>query len=85
MEIKGRNVITGLPATITVSSDEIRGALAQTTNQIADAICAVLEKTPPELASDVSDRGIILTGDGWCQSKHFRRQSKRSRCPSVFQ
>lgn len=44
MEIKGRNVITGLPATITVSSDEIRGALAQTTNQIADAICAVLEK-----------------------------------------
>ena len=43
MEIKGRNVITGLPATITVSSDEIRGALAQTTNQIADAICAVLE------------------------------------------
>ena len=52
MEIKGRNVITGLPATITVSSDEIRGALAQTT------------KTPPELASDVSDRGIILTGGG---------------------
>ena len=44
MEIKGRNVITGLPATITVSSDEIRGALVQTTNQIADAICAVLEK-----------------------------------------
>lgn len=64
MEIKGRNVITGLPATITVSSDEIRGAIAQTTNQIADAICAVLEKTPPELASDVSDRGIILTGGG---------------------
>ena len=64
MEIKGRNVITGLRATITVSSDEIRGALAQTTNQIADAICAVLEKTPPELASDVSDRGIILTGGG---------------------
>ena len=64
MEIKGRNVITGLPATITVSSDEIRGALVQTTNQIADAICAVLEKTPPELASDVSDRGIILTGGG---------------------
>ena len=64
MEIKGRNVITGLPATITVSSDEIRGALAQTTNQIADAICAVLEKTPPELAADVSDRGIILTGGG---------------------
>ena len=54
MEIKGRNVITGLPATITVSSDEIRGALAQTTNQIADAICAVLEKTPPELASGFS-------------------------------
>ena len=60
MEIKGRNVITGLPATITVSSDEIRGALAQTTNQIADAICAVLEKTPPELASDVSDVEHII-------------------------
>ena len=64
MEIKGRNVITGLPATITVSSDEIRGALAQTTNQIADAICAVLEKTPPELAADIADRGIVLTGGG---------------------
>ena len=44
MEIKGRNVITGLPATITVSSDEIRGALAQTTNQIADAIVPCWKK-----------------------------------------
>ena len=64
MEIKGRNVITGLPATITVSSDEIRGALAQTTSIIVDAIKSTLEKTPPELAADIVERGIVLTGGG---------------------
>lgn len=64
MEVRGRNVITGLPKTITVSSGEIREALSPITSQIADAVCAILEKTPPELASDVADRGIVLTGGG---------------------
>ncbi|MCI5649381.1 MAG: rod shape-determining protein [Fusicatenibacter sp.] len=64
MEVRGRNVITGLPKTVTISSEEIREALSPATSQIADAVCAVLEKTPPELASDVADRGIVLTGGG---------------------
>ena len=64
MEIKGRNVNTGLPKTTTISSDEIREALKDTTGQIVDAIHGVLEKTPPELAADIVDRGIVLTGGG---------------------
>ena len=64
MEVKGRNVITGLPKTITLTSAEIREALQPTTSEIADAVCAVLEKTPPELAADVADRGIVLSGGG---------------------
>lgn len=64
MEVKGRNVITGLPKTITLCSEEIREALTPLTGEIANAVCAVLEKTPPELAGDVADRGIVLTGGG---------------------
>lgn len=64
MEVKGRNVITGLPKTVTLTSEEIRVALKDTTNQIVEAVHGVLEKTPPELAADIVDRGIILTGGG---------------------
>ena len=54
----------GLPKNIEVSSEEIREALADPVNQILDAIRATLEKTPPELAADIMDRGIVLTGGG---------------------
>lgn len=64
MEVTGRNVVTGLPKTITITSEEIRMALNDTTMQIVEAVHGVLEKTPPELAADVADRGIILTGGG---------------------
>ncbi|MBP3469677.1 MAG: rod shape-determining protein [Lachnospiraceae bacterium] len=64
MDVKGRNLVTGLPETIRVSSDETQEALKETTTQILDTICAVLEKTPPELAGDIVDRGIVLTGGG---------------------
>ena len=64
MEIKGRNVVTGLPKTVTLTSEEIREALLDTVSQIVDAVHNVLEKTPPELAADVSERGIVLTGGG---------------------
>ena len=64
MDVRGRNLITGLPETIRVSSDETQEALKETTTQILDTICAVLEKTPPELAGDIVDRGIVLTGGG---------------------
>ena len=64
MDVKGRNLVTGLPETIKVSSDETQEALKETTSQILDTICHVLEKTPPELAGDIVDIGIVLTGGG---------------------
>ncbi len=64
MDVRGRNLITGLPETVRVSSDETTEALRETTTQILDTICNVLEKTPPELAGDIVDRGIVLTGGG---------------------
>ena len=64
MEIKGRNTITGLPKTVALTSEEIREALKDATSQIMETIHSVLEKTPPELAADVADRGIVLTGGG---------------------
>ena len=64
MEIKGRNVVTGLPKSVALHSREIREALEESVNQIVEAVHSVLEKTPPELAADVSERGIVLTGGG---------------------
>ncbi|MBR1439708.1 MAG: rod shape-determining protein [Lachnospiraceae bacterium] len=64
MDVKGRNLVSGLPNTITISSDEMEEALKETTSQIVEAIHSVLEITPPELAADIADRGIVLTGGG---------------------
>lgn len=64
MEVKGRDLNTGLPKTVRVSSEQIREALMEPTTEILDAIHSVLEKTPPELAADIVDRGIVLTGGG---------------------
>ena len=64
MEVRGRNLVTGLPKTILVTSDETLDALSETCLQIVDAVHSVLEKTPPELAADIYDRGIVLTGGG---------------------
>ncbi|KSV60323.1 rod shape-determining protein [Acetivibrio ethanolgignens] len=64
MDVRGRNLVTGLPKTITVSSEETEEALRESTSQIVEAVHSVLEKTPPELAADIADRGIVLTGGG---------------------
>ena len=64
MEVKGRNILTGLPKTIKLTSEEIRVALKDATNQIVEIVHGVLEKTPPELAADIVDRGIVLAGGG---------------------
>lgn len=64
MEVKGRDLITGLPRTITLTSKEIRSAMSESIFAIVDAIKTTLEKTPPELAADVMNRGIVLTGGG---------------------
>ena len=64
MEVRGRNLVDGLPKNITITSAEVREALSDVANSIVDAIKGTLEKTPPELASDIIDRGIMLTGGG---------------------
>lgn len=64
VEIRGRDLVTGLPKTITVTSAEIAEALSETVQAIVDAVKITLEKTPPELAADIMDRGIVLTGGG---------------------
>ncbi len=64
MEIKGRDLVAGVPRTLTVSSDEVREALSEPVNGIVDAVKMTLERTPPELAGDIADRGIVLAGGG---------------------
>jgi rod shape-determining protein MreB len=64
MEVRGRNLISGLPRTITVTASEMLEALEEPITSIVEAVHTVLEKTPPELIADISDRGIVLTGGG---------------------
>jgi rod shape-determining protein MreB len=64
MEIRGRDLINGLPKTVKITSEEVREALQEPIAAIVEAVKSVLEKTPPELAADIIDRGIIMTGGG---------------------
>ena len=64
MEVKGRDMVAGIPKTVVVNSDEIREALAEPINAIVEAVLLALERTPPELAADIVDKGIVLTGGG---------------------
>ena len=64
IEVRGRNIMTGLPKTVKVTSSETEEALRETTGQIIEAVISVLERTPPELSADILDRGIVLTGGG---------------------
>jgi rod shape-determining protein MreB len=63
-EIRGRDLVTGLPKTIVVSAAEIRAAIEEPVNDIVDAVRITLDKCPPELSGDIMDRGIVLTGGG---------------------
>ncbi|MBQ4271671.1 MAG: rod shape-determining protein, partial [Clostridiales bacterium] len=64
MDVRGRDLVSGLPKTVTITSDETEEALRDVTGMVVEAVHAVLEKTPPELAADIADRGILLTGGG---------------------
>ncbi len=64
MEVRGRNLVTGLPVNLTISSSDLLEAMEETITTIADAVHSVLEKTPPELAADISEKGIVMTGGG---------------------
>ncbi len=63
-EVRGRDMLTGLPKTVILSSEEVRHALEEPVGQIIDAIRSTLDKTPPELSADIMDRGIVLAGGG---------------------
>ena len=64
MDVRGRNLVSGLPKTIQVTSSEIMEALEEPVSSIVDAVHSVLERTPPELSADISDRGLVMTGGG---------------------
>lgn len=78
MDVRGRNLVSGLPETITINSSETLEALQESVIQIADAVHSVLEKTPPELSADISDKGIVMTGGGallWGLDKLISRRT----------
>jgi rod shape-determining protein MreB len=81
MEVRGRNLISGLPKTIEVTSSEMLEALAEPVAAIADAVHSVLERTPPELSADISDRGIVMTGGGSLLNGLDKLISKRTNIP----
>ena len=64
MEVKGRDIVTGLPKTVTINSEEIREALAEPIMQILEVVRFTLERTPPELAADLIESGLVLAGGG---------------------
>ncbi len=81
MEIRGRDMVSGLPKTVTIKSVEVREALDEPVGKIVDAVKLTLEKTPPELASDVMDHGIMMTGGGALLSRLDTLLSKETGIP----
>ena len=80
MEIKGRNLIEGVPKTIAIDDSEIREALGECIAVIMNAIRVALERTPPELSADISDRGIVLTGGGALSRTWTSASAKKPAC-----
>ncbi|MCL1630514.1 rod shape-determining protein [Sporolactobacillus sp. CPB3-1] len=83
MEVRGRDLLTGLPKTIEITGKEIAEALHDSVNQIIEAVKVTLEKTPPELAADIMDRGIVLTGGGALLNNLDRVLSDETKMPVV--
>jgi rod shape-determining protein MreB and related proteins len=81
MEINGRDLVTGLPKTIIITSQQIRKALEKTVNDIVNSIVEVLDETPPELSSDIMKRGIYLAGGGSLLKGITERISRETHCP----
>jgi rod shape-determining protein MreB len=83
-EIRGRDLVTGLPKTVVVSSEEIRKAIEEPVNAIVDAVKVTLDKTPPELAADIMEQGIVLTGGGALLNGLDRRLQDETEMPIVI-
>lgn len=84
MNIKGRNIATGLPVEIEITSEEMKEALEETINQIIEAVYSVLEETPPELSADISERGIYITGGGGLISGLDKLLAQRTGIPVMI-
>ena len=84
MRIKGRDLAEGTPKSLAVTSNEIREALSETVNQIIRAVRLALEQAPPELAGDIADRGIMLTGGGALLHVSIPSWLMQPACPSVL-
>jgi rod shape-determining protein MreB len=82
-EIRGRDLVTGLPKTVTISTEEVRAAIEEPVSQIVDAVKATLDATPPELAADIMERGIVLTGGGALLAGLDRRLHEETGMPIV--
>jgi rod shape-determining protein MreB and related proteins len=80
-EVRGRDMLTGLPKTVVITSEEVRRALDEPVHQIIDAIKSTLDKTPPELAADIMDRGIVLAGGGALLSGLAERLREETQMP----
>lgn len=81
LDIRGRDLLTGLPRTFMVTSKEISEALSDTVGSIVEAVKVTLEKSPPELAADIMDRGIVLTGGGALLRNLDKRLSRETGMP----
>jgi rod shape-determining protein MreB len=81
LEIKGRDLVDGIPKTITITDQEIREALSETISTIIDAVRVALEQTPPELSADIVDKGIVLTGGGALVKNLDRRLREETGLP----
>lgn len=82
-EIKGRDLVTGLPKTINITTEEVRAAIEEPVNAIVDAVKVTLDNTPPELAADIMDQGIVLTGGGALLAGLDRRLNDETGMPIV--
>src|SRR4028119_525914 len=81
MEVRGRNLIEGIPKTITITDEEVREALSDAISTIINAVRVALERTPPELSADIVERGIVLTGGGALLKNLDRRLSIETGLP----
>ncbi len=84
MDIRGRDLLTGLPKTVEITAKEVAEALKDTVTAIVDSVKATLERTPPELASDIMDRGIVLTGGGALLRNLDKVISDETRMPVII-
>ena len=84
MEVRGRDLLRGLPASATLTDSEIRGALASCVAGIVDAVMMALDRTPPELSADIADRGVVLTGGGALLKELDTRISKETGLPVLI-